>query len=233
LPLAYIDNYLAKASKTCRRIHTYKVLMPKKRSVVAVIDDNVGILGAMARLLSALGYETELYASADEFLDVAIMTEAICLIIDVQIGEDSGIDLAIHVAKQGFTIPVIFMSADRAESVKELATEIGCVAFLDKPFSADALIAALTKLPARTPWNKHPRCRMQSNSCREKSVRFEHLSPRTADWQARRACERALASAHQERRYEVAPPTCEVWRVPMPMPHGPDGPCIAPVLHAR
>jgi FixJ family two-component response regulator len=127
--------------------------MSKKRSVVAVIDDNVGILGAMARFLSALGYETELYASADEFLDVAIMTEAICLIIDVQIGEDSGIDLAIRVAKQGITMPVIFMSADHAESVKKRATEIGCIAFLDKPFSADALIAALSKLPDRTPWN--------------------------------------------------------------------------------
>jgi FixJ family two-component response regulator len=128
--------------------------MPKKRSVVAVIDDNVGILGAMARLLSALGYDTELYASAEEFLDVAMMTEAICLIIDVQIGEYSGIDLAHRVAKQGFTIPVVFMSADHTESVKKQAMEIGCIAFLDKPFSADVLIAALAKLPERrTPWN--------------------------------------------------------------------------------
>jgi FixJ family two-component response regulator len=128
--------------------------MSKKRSVVAVIDDNVGILGAMARLLSALGYEAELYASAQEFLDVAMMTEATCLIIDVQIGEHIGIDLALHVAKQGFTIPVIFMSADHAESAKERAMEIGCIAFLDKPFSADALIAALAKLPdRRAPWN--------------------------------------------------------------------------------
>ena len=134
--------------------------MPKKRSVIAVIDDNVGILGAMARLLSALGYETELYASANEFLDVAILTEAICLIIDVQIGEDSGIDLAIHVGTQGFTIPVIFMSADHAESAKQRATEIGCIAFLDKPFSADALIAALTKLPPlRSAWLQVARCR--------------------------------------------------------------------------
>jgi DNA-binding response OmpR family regulator len=176
LPLAYNNNYLAKASKTCRRIRTYKVLMPKKRSVVAVIDDNVGILGAMARLLSALGYETELYASADEFLDVAIMTEAICLIIDVQIGEDSGIDLAIHVAKQGFTIPVIFMSADRAESVKKLATEIGCVAFLDKPFSADAMIAALTKLPDRTPWNS---VWLQIAGCRSGKILRTDDAPRT------------------------------------------------------
>jgi FixJ family two-component response regulator len=128
--------------------------MPKKRSVVAIIDDNVSILGAVARLLSALGYDTELYASAQEFLDVAMMTEAICLIIDVQIGECSGIDLALRVAKQGFTIPVIFMSADHAESAKKRAMEIGCIAFLDKPFSADALIAALAKLPdRRTPWD--------------------------------------------------------------------------------
>jgi FixJ family two-component response regulator len=128
--------------------------MPKKRSVVAVIDDNVSILGAMARLLSALGYDTELYASAQEFFDVAIMTEAICLIIDVQIGECSGIDLALRVAKQGFTIPVIFMSADHAESAEKRAMGIGCIAFLDKPFSADALIAALGKLPdRRTPWD--------------------------------------------------------------------------------
>jgi FixJ family two-component response regulator len=128
--------------------------MAKKQSVVAVIDDNVGILGAMARLLSALGYGTELYASAKEFLDVAMMTEASCLIIDVQLGENSGIDLALDVAEQGFAIPAIFMSAVHAESVKKRATEIGCIAFLDKPFSADALIGALAKLPdRRTPWN--------------------------------------------------------------------------------
>jgi DNA-binding response OmpR family regulator len=173
--LAYSRNYLARASKTCRRIRTYKVLMPKKRSVVAVIDDNVGILGAMARLLSALGHETELYASADEFLDVAIMSEAICLIIDVQIGEDSGIDLAIHVAKQGFTIPVIFMTADHAESVKKRATEIGCIAFLDKPFSADALIAALTKLPDRTPWNS---AWLQIASCQNGKILRTDDAPR-------------------------------------------------------
>jgi len=57
--------------------------MPTKRKVVAVIDDNLGILGAMSRLLSAFGYDTELYASAKEFLDAAMTTEAICLIVDI------------------------------------------------------------------------------------------------------------------------------------------------------
>jgi FixJ family two-component response regulator len=123
--------------------------MPKKRNVVAVIDDNLGILGAMGRLLSALGYDPELYASAKEFLDVAMMTEAICLIIDIQIGDSSGIDLALDVANRGFTIPVIFMSAGYTDSNKKQALPIGCIAFLQKPFSANSLIEALAKLPRR------------------------------------------------------------------------------------
>jgi len=121
--------------------------MPTKRKVVAIIDDNLGILGAMSRLLSALGYDTELYASAKEFLDAAMTTEAICLIVDIQLGDNCGIEFARHLANAGFTIPIIFMTADDNESVKRRAMEIGCVGFLLKPFSADVLIEALVNLP--------------------------------------------------------------------------------------
>jgi len=123
--------------------------MFSKRNVIAIIDDNLGVLGAMSRLLSALGYCTELYASAKEFLDEALMTEAICLIVDVQLGESCGIQFAQQLASAGFTFPIVFMSANYSESVKRKAAEIGCVAFLTKPFSADALIDTLAALSAR------------------------------------------------------------------------------------
>ena len=123
--------------------------MSTKRNVVAVIDDNLGILGALGRLLSALGYDTELYASAEEFVDAAMMTEAICFIVDIQLGESSGIEIAQHLVNAGFTIPIIFMSADDNESVRRRTMEIGCVAFLTKPFSADTLIEVLSNLPTR------------------------------------------------------------------------------------
>jgi FixJ family two-component response regulator len=125
--------------------------MSTKRNVVAIIDDNLGILGAMSRLLSALGYHTELYASAKEFLDAAMMTEAICLVVDVQLGESCGIEFAQHLAKTGFKIPIIFMSAHNNDAVKRRAAELGCVAFLTKPFSADVLIDTLAALPPRRP----------------------------------------------------------------------------------
>jgi FixJ family two-component response regulator len=123
--------------------------MPTKRKVVAVIDDNIRILGAMSRLLSAFGYDTELYACAKEFLDAAMTTEAICLIVDIQLGEGCGIEFAQHLANAGFTMPIIFMTADDNESVKRRAMEIGCAAFLPKPFSADVLISALVNISPR------------------------------------------------------------------------------------
>jgi FixJ family two-component response regulator len=122
---------------------------PMKRKVIAVIDDNLNILGGMGRLLSAYDYDTELYASAAEFLDAAMTTAAACLVIDIQLGADCGIKLAKQLSRAGFTIPVIFMSADRDNSTKEQAMKLGCVAFLSKPFSAEDLIDALDHLPPR------------------------------------------------------------------------------------
>jgi len=103
----------------------------------------------MSRLLSAFGYDTELYASAKEFLDAALTTEAICIIVDIELGESCGIEFAQHLANVGFSMPIIFMTADDNESVKRRAAEIGCLAFLRKPFSANVLIEALVNISPR------------------------------------------------------------------------------------
>lgn len=123
--------------------------MTTRRSVIAVIDDHVGILGALGRLLSIRGYRPELYASAQEFLDAAMTSEASCMIVDVQLGKSCGIELAQRLAIAGFTFPVIFMTADNNESVKKRAEELHCIALLTKPFCPDELFGALAKLAPR------------------------------------------------------------------------------------
>jgi FixJ family two-component response regulator len=123
--------------------------MTTKRKAIAVIDDNLGILTSMGRLLSTLGYHTELYASANEFLEVALTSEAICLIVDVELGESCGIDLAKQLAIAGFRIPIIFMTAHNTESVRTRAEGVGGVAFLGKPFSPNDLIEVLAKVSPR------------------------------------------------------------------------------------
>ena len=126
------------------------MFMPTKRTVIAVIDDNVGVLGSMSRLLSAFGYDTELYASAKEFLDNALTSEATCLIIDIHLETSCGIEFAKHLVKAGFTVPIIFMTADDRESIKRRAVETGCAAYLLKPFTANALIEAVINASSRS-----------------------------------------------------------------------------------
>jgi FixJ family two-component response regulator len=131
--------------------------MPAKRKVVAIIDDNIRLLGAMSRLLSGLGYHTELYASAKEFLDSAMTSEALCLMVDIQLGDSCGLKLARHLAKAGFTIPIIFMTGNGDEALKRQAMEIGCIAYLLKPFSAEVLKELLATLPSPSPSPRNPR----------------------------------------------------------------------------
>ncbi len=116
------------------------------RNVIAVIDDSLPILGGLSRLLASLGYGVELYVSAKEFLDAAASSKAIGLIVDIQLGESCGIELAQKLADAGFTIPTIFMTANDNAPVRARAMAVGCVAFIVKPFSAETLIWALAKL---------------------------------------------------------------------------------------
>ena len=132
--------------------------MKAKPKVVAVIDYDPGVRGAISRLLWPHGYDTELYASAKEFLDAATTTEAICLIVDVEPAESCGIAFAQHLVNPGFSTPIIVTTASDNESFKRRAIEMSCVAFLRKPFSADALIEALRNIPS------HPRLRADQTS---------------------------------------------------------------------
>jgi FixJ family two-component response regulator len=127
--------------------------MAMRRIVVAVVDDNLAIRKAMARLLSASGYCTELFASGEAFLDAAARSRASCLIVDIQLGDISGVELGRQLATTGFTIPIIFMTAADDETLRSGAAQLGCVAYLRKPFPADELIDAIVKAvgPVSTP----------------------------------------------------------------------------------
>jgi len=99
----------------------------------------------MAALLSAFGYVPYTFNSAEAFLSVAATSKAKCLVVDVQLGDISGVELARQLADAGFRFPVIFMSALDDELILRQAEQLGCVAYLRKPFGADMLIEAIVR----------------------------------------------------------------------------------------
>jgi FixJ family two-component response regulator len=124
--------------------HSGNLSMAMQRNVVAVVDDDPGIRKAMAFLLSAFGYCTELFDSGRAFLEAAATSEASCVVVDIQLGDISGLDMGRRLAANGCKTPIIFMTALDDESVHRQAMDLG-VACPRKPFLADRLIDELVK----------------------------------------------------------------------------------------
>lgn len=117
----------------------------KAPRVVAVVDDDASFRKSIGRLLSIHGFGTEIFTSAEEFLNAAASSTAQCILLDIHLGRTSGIDLCRQLAAVGSAIPVIFMTALDDDATREQAIGAGCIAYLRKPFSANSLLEAIGK----------------------------------------------------------------------------------------
>jgi FixJ family two-component response regulator len=115
------------------------------RSSIFVIDDDPGMLRSIERLLKVYGFDVQTFTSAEEFLNDANARDAGCLVLDIHLGGMSGIDLGHKLALSGIAIPVIFITANDSDVVRKAAVEVGCRAYLPKPFSAKELMNAVGK----------------------------------------------------------------------------------------
>jgi FixJ family two-component response regulator len=122
--------------------------MPSERITIAIVEDDAGFLGATQNLLNAYGFVTSSFTSASEYLNCKNSSEFDCLILDINLGGISGIELCLNLKASGSTIPVVFMTAVADETVREQAVEAGFVAYLRKPFPPGELIASILRAVA-------------------------------------------------------------------------------------
>jgi FixJ family two-component response regulator len=99
----------------------------------------------LSRLLSSYGYQIEEIASSEEFLSVAGASEARCLLVDINLGDISGVELVRQLMANGHSFPIIYITGTNDEIISRQAFELGYVAFLRKPDSEDQLIEALVE----------------------------------------------------------------------------------------
>ena len=93
-------------------------------------------------LVRSLGYSARTFASAEEFLD-SDLDETSCLILDVQMKGQSGVELLERLIAEGRHTPVIFISAFPDEQTRNYVLDAGAVGFLRKPFSDEKLTRCL------------------------------------------------------------------------------------------
>jgi FixJ family two-component response regulator len=119
--------------------------MRERRNVIAIVDDDPGMLDALDLLLSSLGYQTEMFASAEEFCSASTASNPACLLIDIHLDGMSGLECARKRSLMGRAVPTVFMTGSHDEALQRQALELGCVAFLHKPFPDDQLIESITR----------------------------------------------------------------------------------------
>jgi FixJ family two-component response regulator len=113
--------------------------------MVAIIDDDESVRTATASLVRSLGLATSTFGSAEEFLRSPRLSEAGCVITDVQMPGMSGLDLQARLRADGNMMPMIFITAFPEERVRRQANAGGATGFLAKPFAGNEMIACLDR----------------------------------------------------------------------------------------
>ena len=122
-------------------------MLPARKTIV-IVDDDVDTGTALMRALAVFGYHTELFLSAKECLNAVVTGVAACFVIDIHLGEETGIDLSKKLAAMGIKSPIIHMSGDGSDAIRQASLASGSAAFLDKPFGVPDLVCIIEKVTA-------------------------------------------------------------------------------------
>jgi FixJ family two-component response regulator len=143
------------------------------QSIVFVVDDDASIREALKSLLRSAGTRVELFNSATAFLKSRRPDAAACLVLDIRMPGENGLDFQAKLAEAKIRIPIIFITGHGDIPMSVRAMKAGAVEFLTKPFRdqdlLDAVQMALERDRAR---------RALEKTTEELRANFETLTPR-------------------------------------------------------
>lgn len=113
------------------------------RETVFIVDDDPSVRDALSLLLSLRGYATATFASAEDFLAALKTTWRGCVVLDIRMPGLSGLELQRQLLANKPRLPVIVMTAHGDVAAARQAFLADAVDFIEKPFDADQLLAAV------------------------------------------------------------------------------------------
>jgi FixJ family two-component response regulator len=142
-------------------------------STILVIDDDVDLRNSLGRLLRSVGLNAKLFASVSEFLKSEPTEGPSCLVLDVRLPGQSGLEFQRELAVAGRELPIIFITGHGDIPMSVQAMKSGAIEFLTKPIRdqelLDAIQSGLTRDRAR---------RENESALADLRMRFASLSPR-------------------------------------------------------
>ena len=117
--------------------------MPASAQTIAIVEDDASFNRALERLLTASGFATKTFLSAEEFLASDAFESHACLILDINLPGISGFELFDRLSRRDGRPPVIFITATDEKSVHDRAFRISGNVCLGKPLVGAALLQAV------------------------------------------------------------------------------------------
>jgi len=117
--------------------------MVEPAPLVIVIDDDAAVRDALDGLLRSVDLEGQLHGSVREFLDQPLPDRPSCLVLDVRLPGQSGLDLQSALVRRGAEVPIIFITGHADVPMTVRAMKNGAVEFLSKPFRDQELLDAI------------------------------------------------------------------------------------------
>jgi FixJ family two-component response regulator len=141
--------------------------------LVHVVDDDEASRVGTSRLLIAAGHEVRVHGSALEFLTAVRPQMAGCIILDMRLPDQNGLELQSSLAERGVSLPIIFLTgyAEVPDTVR--AIQRGAVDFLTKPVDGGTLLAAVSRALTQDASAREANARLQVIR-----ARYDRLTPR-------------------------------------------------------
>ncbi|MPS26833.1 MAG: response regulator transcription factor [Alcaligenaceae bacterium] len=111
--------------------------------VVYVVDDDHSVRAALADLLASVGLRVRDYGSTGEFLSHGLEDAPGCLVLDIRMPGQSGMDFHRQMAERGIDLPTIFITGHGDIAMGVQAMKNGAIEFLTKPFREQDLLDAI------------------------------------------------------------------------------------------
>ena len=147
--------------------------MTDAKSTVLVIDDDPDLRASIGRLLRSLDLDARLFASVSDFLNSDLPDGPACLVLDVRLPGQSGLDFQRELAGANRQVPIIFITGHGDIPMSVQAMKGGAIEFLTKPFRDQELLDAIQLGLSRDRSRRENE--MALTALRE---RFASLSPR-------------------------------------------------------
>ena len=145
----------------------------KDSPLIHVVDDDPSFRTAMERLLRAAGYQAITYESVSSFLTSFEGNVPGCILVDLRMPEQNGLDLQKSLLKSQNPIPIIFLTAYGDIPTTVRAMREGAIDFLTKPVKKEILLEAVKRA-----LTSDAAARERCAQITELQLRYQSLTPR-------------------------------------------------------